>query len=196
MALARLLLVLHELYAVHVLHLFYFVNKIVKSKVIESKIIDPLVNFEHKMDKRGINEQLQEEVKRACDAALQENWQSVELVQRVEQIMNDVLAQNFEDAKSKAAKAIASTLKGKSMEDTKARDMANAILSALGGKKKMNGDGEGTTGSGAGGGTKAKTISPEVLDLLSMPAADKASELPVEYLTMKERDLRLKRLYG
>ena len=51
------------------------------------------------MDKRGINEQLQEEVKRACDAALQENWQSVELVQRVEQIMNDVLAQNFEDAK-------------------------------------------------------------------------------------------------
>ena len=60
------------------------------SKVIESKIIDPLVNFEHKMDKRGINEQLQEEVKRACDAALQENWQSVELVQRVEQIMNDV----------------------------------------------------------------------------------------------------------
>ena len=31
--------------------------------------------------------------------------------------MNDVLAQNLEEAKSKAAKAIANTLKGKSVED-------------------------------------------------------------------------------
>ena len=87
-------------------------------------------------------------IKRACDAALQENWQNVELIQRIEQIMNDVLAQNLEEAKSKAAKAIANTLKGKSVEDTKARDMANAILSALGGIKKYYGNSEGGNGSG------------------------------------------------
>merc|ERR1712196_64181 len=166
------------------LELFLATTFLVIYKIIGSKIIDQLTNFQHKLKKRTMEEQLQEEIKRACNAALQEQWDHVEFVQRIEQIVNDILAQKFDDTKAKAASNVLTSLTNKSMDDVSTRDMANRVLNALGANSNLKGSNLGTDNDKE----KSKAIPPQILNLLSIAAVYDASKIPVEYLDAQERE--------
>lgn len=164
---------------------FLLAYKVIKSKIIESKIIDQLTNFQYKLEKRTMEEQLQEEIKRTCNAALQERWGHAEFVQRIEQIVNDILAQKFDGVKAKVASDALSSVTNKSADDFNGREMANTILKALGANSNLDVSNLGADDSRE---KKSQPISPEIFDLLSVAAVDDASKMPVEYLDPQERE--------
>ena len=153
--------------------ILYTIGKMIFSK-FSNKVSSTLCDLRSSMEEKDLNAELQNEIKRVCAAALQENWPEGELVTRIEQTVNDIVAARFESARAK-----------QKLPGAKSSDLSSAVL------KAVEGDVTQSTHEAGDAQTSAQqlTVPPDVLALMTLAGSKTNTNIdfPVEMLSSRER---------
>jgi len=153
--------------------ILHTIGKMIFSK-FSKKVSSTLCDLRSSMEEKDLNAELQNEIKRVCAAALQENWPGGELVSRIEQTVNDIVAASYEGARAK-----------EKLSGVKLSDLSTAVLKAVEGDITQSKNEPGDTQTSA----QQLIVPPDVLALMTLAGSKTNTNIdfPVEMLSSRER---------